>query len=180
MSNDLIIEVDENNKQIGLRSRGEFYEGKHIHRGVHLMLSNSKREIAIMKRSSNKRWYPNLYTFTVSGTVDNETNEECIKREIKEEIGLDIKPLELFTFRHKDSCDDAFATLYFASSDDDLTPDKDEISQVDWVSLVWLKEDIKNNPQKYTNTMLEGMKIYWDKYETNLPEVSQGQSLRVR
>ncbi len=169
MIDDLIIEVDENNNQIGLRSRREFYEGKHIHRGVHLMLFNSKNEIAIMKRSSNKRWYPNLYTFTVSGTVDNETNEKCIEREIKEEIGLDIKPIELFTFRHKDNYDDAFATLYFASSDKDLIPDKEEISQVDWVSLVWLKEDIKNNPVKYTNTMLEGMKVYWEKYGINLP-----------
>jgi isopentenyl-diphosphate Delta-isomerase len=166
---DMIIQVNEKNEVIGLTPREDFYGGRIIHRGVHLILFNSKGETAIMKRSANKRWYPNLYTFSVSGTVDNETNAECIEREIKEEIGLDIKPKELFTFRHKDEYDDAFATLYSAISDIELIPDKQEISKVDWVTLAWLKEDIINNPTKYTHTMLEGMKVYFDKYDIKLP-----------
>ena len=166
---DMIIQVNEENEVIGLTPREDFYEGKIIHRGVHLMLFNSKKEIAIMKRSSGKRWYPNLYTFSVSGTVDNETTQECIVRETKEEVGLELKPRELFTFRHSDKQDNAFATLFFAIDDSKTTLDKEEITQVDWVKLDWLKTDMENHPEKYTYTMLEGMKVYWDKYGTKLP-----------
>lgn len=147
MKQDLIIEVDENNNKKGLRPRDDFYGGKFIHRSSHLLLFNSNSELAIMKRSPNKRWYPNLYTFSVSGTVDNETNAECIKREIKEEIGLDIEPKELFTFRHQDNSDNAFATLFFAVSDNDITPDEKEISSVEWVKLDWLKENTELHPE---------------------------------
>lgn len=165
MEQDLIIEVDENNNEIGLRSRKDFYGGKYIHRGVHLMLFNSKDEVAIMKRSANKRWYPNLYTFSVSGTVDNETTDECIVREIKEEIGLDLSPKELFTFYHADNQDRAFATLYSVISDIQIKPDPQEISEVKWVKLDWLKNNMKNHPENYTHTINEGMRIYWERYK---------------
>jgi len=164
MKKELIIQVNERNEVIGLTPREDFYGGKLIHRLSHLLLSNSKNEVAIMKRSPNKRWYPNLYTFSVSGTVDNETTDECIKREIIEEIGIEISFKKLFTFRHFDDQDNAFATLYSATSDKELTPDPQEISQVDWVTLDWLKKDMEINPDKYTNPFLEGMKIYWEKY----------------
>lgn len=165
----MIIQVNEKNEVIGLAPREDFYGGKIIHRSSHLILFNSKNEVAIMKRSSNKRWYPNLYTFSVSGTVDNETNVECIKREIKEEIGLDIEFKELFTFRHQDNFDSAFATVFFATSDNNIIPEEQEISEVKWVTLDWLKENMITSPEKYTPPFLQGMKIYWQKYGVKLP-----------
>lgn len=169
MKNELIIEVDEQNNVIGLRSREDFYGGKHIHRSCQLMLFNSKNELAIMKRSPTKRWYPNLYTFSVSGTVDDETTAMCIEREIKEEVGLDIKPKELFTFYHSDSQNSAFETVYVATSDEKITPEEKEISIVEWVKLDLLKKDTENSPEKYTPPFLEGLKIYWQKYGVKLP-----------
>ncbi|HEV7702230.1 MAG TPA: NUDIX domain-containing protein [Candidatus Paceibacterota bacterium] len=166
---DLIIQVDENNNVIGLRPREDFYEGKFIHRSSHLLLFNSQSNLAIMKRSSSKRWYPNQFTFSVDGTVDDETTVECMKREIKEEIGLDLEFKELFTFRNKDNTNDEFATVFFEISDNKITPDEKEISEVKWVKLDWLKEDMANNSSKYTNAMLGGMKVYWEKYGTQLP-----------
>ncbi|HNW71701.1 MAG TPA: NUDIX domain-containing protein [Candidatus Paceibacterota bacterium] len=171
MKKELIIEVDEKNNVIGLRPREDFHREKHIHRSCHLMLFNSKNEVAIMKRSPNKRWYPNLYTFSVSGTVDNETTAMCIERETKEEVGLDIKPKELFTFYHSDTQDSAFATLYLAISDNKITPEEKEISLVKWVKLDWLKKDTKNNPEKYSYPLLEGLKVYWERYGTKLENV---------
>lgn len=75
------IEVDEKDNVIGFRPRDDFYTGKYIHRASHLILFNSKNEILIQKRASTKKWYPNLYTFSVSGTVADESYEDCIKKE---------------------------------------------------------------------------------------------------
>jgi isopentenyldiphosphate isomerase len=69
MASEMCLEVDKNNRVIGLRSIPDFQTGKYIHRSAHLLLFNSKGDVLIQKRSSNKRWYPNLYTYSVSGTV---------------------------------------------------------------------------------------------------------------
>ncbi len=165
----MIIQVDENNKVIGLRPREDFYSGKFIHRSSHLLLFNSKNELLITKRSLAKRWYPGLYTVSVSGTVANETNEECLRREIVEEIGIDIPFKELFTFRHFDDSNDEFVTLYSAISDQDVNFDEAETMGFSWVTLEFLKTDMIANPKKYTHPFLEGMKVYWEKYGIQLP-----------
>jgi isopentenyldiphosphate isomerase len=162
------IQVDENDKVIGLRPREDFYGGKIIHRASHLLLFNSKNELLIVKRSSNKRWYPGLYAFSVSGTVKNETYNECLQREMVEEIGIDVPFKKLFTFRHFDDSVNAFATLYSAISDQEINTEEREIADVSWVTLEWLKEDIVSNPKKYTHPFLQGMKIYWEKYGVKL------------
>lgn len=49
-----IIEVDENDNQMGLRPADDFYGGKYVHRTSHLILFNSKNEILLQLRSLEK------------------------------------------------------------------------------------------------------------------------------
>lgn len=167
---ELNIEVDENNKVLGLKPREEFYGGNIIHRSSYLLLFNSKSELLLIKRSDNKRWYPGLYTFTVSGTVADESYSECIRRETLEEIGLkDLSFHELFTFRHKDSQDNAFGTIFWTKSDELIKPDQHEISGVRWVVLAQLRDDMTNKPNNYAHPFHVRMANYWKQFGTNLP-----------
>ncbi len=84
------IEVDKNDNALGLRPRSDYYTGKYIHRACQLILFNSKNKILLQQRASTKRWYPNLFTFSVSGTVTHESYEACIQKEMQEEIGITI------------------------------------------------------------------------------------------
>lgn len=163
---EMIIQVDKYNKVIGLRPREDFYGGKIIHRSSQLLLLNANKQLLVAKRSINKRWYPGLYTYSVSGTVKKETNDECMKREIVEEIGIDIPFKKLYTFRHSDDSNDEFVTVYSATSDKEIITDKNEVSIVNWVTLKWLQKDMMLKPQKYSPAFLQGMNIYWDKYDT--------------
>jgi isopentenyl-diphosphate Delta-isomerase len=81
---EMIIEVDKNDNQVGLRPRNHFYNSKHIHRVSHLILFNSKNEILLQLRSPTKKLWPNLFTYSVDGTVVNESYEDCIQREMQE------------------------------------------------------------------------------------------------
>ena len=87
---ELISEVDKNDNFLRLRDREEFYSGEHIHRAAQLILLNPENKMLIQKRSSKKRWYPNRYTYSVSGTVADESYEACMMREMLEEIGISI------------------------------------------------------------------------------------------
>ena len=158
------IEVDENNKKIGLRPHRDFFTGKYIHRGAHLLLFNSKNEILIHKRTHTKKWYPNTYHFSASGTIGNETYEDCINREMREELGIQVPCNRLFIFKNFRKTDKAFHAVFTANSDDDIIPDKREMSEIKWISPDKLLDDINSNPNKYTPSFIKGMKIFFEKY----------------
>ncbi len=158
---ELNIEVDKNNKEIGLRPMKDFQTGKFIHRSAHLLLFNTEGNVLICKRSPNKRWYPNLYTYSVSGTVANETYEECIKKEMKEELGISIPVKLVFVYPYFDELDKSFHALFSGMSDKKLTPDKLEISELKWMKLDELKKDMKRNSKKYVPHVVFGLKKYF-------------------
>ena len=140
------IEVDKNDNQIGLRPRGDFYTGKFIHRASHLILFNSKNKILLQHRSSTKKWYPNLFTYFVSGTVANESYEDCIEKEMQEEIGISINVKRLFAYPFFDTYDKAWHCVFVGKTDNKIT-------QRDVLLAVGPEEDVI-----YCSVLLEGVK----------------------
>jgi len=164
---ELCIEVDKNNKKIGLRPLTDFYTGKFIHRSVHLLLFNSKDEMLIQKRSKNKKLYPHLYTYSVSGFVNNESYEDCIKHEMKEEIGISTPVKLLFIYKNFDKWDKSFHALFIGKikNDKKITPDKKEMSSIKWITLEELKKDILKKPNNYVPHVVFGLKKYFRKIQ---------------
>jgi len=158
------IEVDKYDNVIGLRPRDAFYTGKYIHRSAHLILFNSKDEILIQKRAADKKWYPDLYTYSVSGTVADESYEECIKKEMQEELGISIPAKFIFKYPFFDTFDKAFHALFAARSEKEVKPDSREMSEIKWIPAKELKRDIQKNPQKYTPPFVEGMRKYFSEF----------------
>ncbi|MBU0648462.1 NUDIX domain-containing protein [Patescibacteria group bacterium] len=164
----MIIQVDEEDNLIGLRAIKDFDKSDLIHRSVHLILMNSKGEMMLQKRAKGKRWYPGLYSYSVSGTVEDEAYFEAMDREMKEEIGLDLMFCRLFKYLHTDKkADNAWRVVYLAQSDEKVKPDKKEIDEVKWVKLKDLKKDLKNNPDAYTKPFAAGMNIFFKEYWKN-------------
>jgi isopentenyl-diphosphate delta-isomerase len=155
------IEVDENNIQIGLRPREDFKNGRYMHRSVHLILFNSKNEILLQRRSSAKT-YPFLFTYSVNGTVADETYEECIKREM--EIGISVGTKRLFTYPFLDKVDKSWHCVFVGKSDEMITPNEREIDKIEWIDADKLKDDIIINSKRYTPPFIEGMKIYFEEF----------------
>ena len=93
---EMISEVDKDDNFLGLREREEFYSGNYIHRASQLILLNPENKMLIQKRAPRKKWYPDRYTYSVSGTVGDESYEACIEREMLEEIGIPVPFRKLF------------------------------------------------------------------------------------
>ncbi len=159
-----IIEVDKNNRRIGLRPHADFYTGKYIGRGAHLLLFNSHNEILLQRRAPTKQWYPDLLTYSVSGTVADESYESCIRRETQEEIGIAVAPKKLFTYPFFGEDNKAWHCLFESKSDDEIVPDPKEVSDIIWISPEKLQRDIYDNPHKYTPPFVVGMKKYFAEY----------------
>ncbi len=137
--------VDENNVIIGRASREECHAKGLLHRGIFVLVINSNGKILLQKRSMNKDIRPGLWTTSVSGHVDSgETYEEAARREMREEIGIDTKVRELYTFvfkdKGKDYIDNEIDKIFVAKHDGPFKIDKEE---VDFVAFYKPKEIFK-------------------------------------
>lgn len=62
-----------------------------LHRGIGAILMNQNGHIFVHKRSSKKRIFPSLYDMFIGGvSASSETPEQTFRREISEEIGINI------------------------------------------------------------------------------------------
>jgi isopentenyl-diphosphate Delta-isomerase len=166
---ELISEVDKNDNFLGLREREEFYSGNHIHRAAQLILLNPENKMLIQKRSPQKRWYPDRYTYSVSGTVADESYEACMKREMLEEIGISVPFKKLFKipciFENKGAFHTVFSGRCSEKTASLIQPDPEEAAYVEWVELKELYETVKAEPDKYTPSLRAGIiKIFQEGY----------------
>ncbi len=63
---------------------------KFIHPGARIIVENEQGQILMIRRKDNGNW-----GLPAGGLEENETIQECIIREVKEETGLDILALQV-------------------------------------------------------------------------------------
>ncbi|WP_235283508.1 MULTISPECIES: Nudix hydrolase [unclassified Methanosarcina] len=166
---ELISEVDRNDNFLGLRPREDFYSGNHIHRASHLILLNTENKMLIQKRASQKKWYPNRYTYSVSGTVADESYEACIAREMLEEIGISVPFGKLFKipciFENKGAYHTVFSGRCSEETASLIRHDPEEAVSIEWVELEDLHRAVKIEPGKYTPSLRAGIiKVFEEGY----------------
>lgn len=159
----LDVYTEDNKNQIGKANRGVIHYYNLWHREVSCWIMNEKNEILLQRRSKEKKQQPNMLAIT-SGHVDlNETPDEAVIREIKEEIGIEdltIKDLKFInTFKAKNINNYHFKYVYLLKTNkklEELTMQKEEVSELLFVNLENLEEMIKK-----PNTELTFAKHYY-------------------
>lgn len=76
--------------------KSEAHQNGWFHATVHIWLFTSDKKILLQKRALSKKVYPGLWDISVAGHIAaGETILASAKREISEEIGLEIKEFDL-------------------------------------------------------------------------------------
>lgn len=114
----------------------EVPEGKYIN-VVLVYIQNSEGKFLIQKRSKRKN---GLYATTGGHPKSGESSIEGIITEVKEEIGLDIKPEDLtLYFGGRSETERVFWDDYYAKIDveniDDLKLQEEEVESVHWFTV---------------------------------------------
>jgi len=133
---ELFFVVDENDNILEYRTRYDCHHDKSlIHRLIGVAIFNDRGEILLQKRSIHKDLNPGKYGNAVGGHVTKgQTYEEAARREMKEELGIEIP----ITFKKKfisRGDEDTHMISFFEGEYNGLFfPDNDEIDKLEFVN----------------------------------------------
>ena len=147
---------EQGNKTGEVKARSEVHRDGDWHKSVHIWIVNDKDKILLQKRSPNKDSYPNMWDISSAGhlAAGDDSLSGAI-REIKEELGVEIKAsqLKLIGVRKKsDRCSATFINNEFndvyllrLSLDlDKITLQEEEVSEVKYIPINEFRQMIKN------------------------------------
>ena len=166
MTEEKVILVNENDEQIGLMPKLEAHEKAQLHRAFSIFILNSKNEVMLQQRASEKYHSPLLWTNTCcSHQREGETNIQAGNRRLQEEMGFSTELKELFHFIYKAPFDNGLTEheldhvmIGYYNENPQINPD--EVESWKWMSVENIKHDMASNPQQYTVWFL----IIFDKF----------------
>ncbi len=156
---DVLNEYGEYTNEIA--SRTKCHEEGLWHKAVVVFVINSKNQILLQQRSTNKKLWPNLWDITAGGHVlAGEFGYEAAIREAKEEIDLNISKEDLTFIGATTSIvtkgniiDKHYNEYYILKKDlniNDIKLQEEEVKDIKWFSKEDLKQRVANNFEDLT------------------------------
>lgn len=142
-------------------TRDECHQKGLWHRAVYAFIIDKKENVLLQKRSANKKMWPNMWDVTVGGHVNsNEFGRQALIREVKEELGIDIKDDEIKYLigstsisKKENIIDKHYNECYLITKEIDIEKidlQKEEVSEVKYFTKREILERINNNYEGLT------------------------------
>ncbi len=154
--NELVILVDENDKEIGTGEKMKTHKEGKLHRAFSIFIFNSKGEMLLQKRAKSKYHSGGLWSNACcSHPRPGEELEQAAHRRLKEEMGFDCDLQKAFHFVYKTNLDNdltehEFDHVFIGEYDEEVEINPNEAEDFKWVIIASLKEDVEKNPENYT------------------------------
>ncbi|THD30730.1 isopentenyl-diphosphate Delta-isomerase [uncultured Flavobacterium sp.] len=156
MTEEKVILVNERDEQIGLMPKLEAHEKAELHRAFSIFILNSKNEVMLQQRASQKYHSPLLWTNTCcSHQREGESNIQAGNRRLMEEMGFSTELKELFHFIYKAPFDNGLTEheldhVMVGYFDGEPVINPEEVEDWKWMDIDAIKEDMQVHPEKYT------------------------------
>ncbi|MBA9074537.1 isopentenyl-diphosphate delta-isomerase [Flavobacterium gossypii] len=156
MTEEKVILVNEQDEPIGLMPKLEAHEKAQLHRAFSIFILNSKNEVMLQQRASQKYHSPLLWTNTCcSHQREGETNIQAGNRRLFEEMGFSTELKELFHFIYKAPFDNGLTEheldhvmIGYFDGEPEINPE--EVESWKWMDIDAIKEDMQQHPDSYT------------------------------
>lgn len=153
---DLVILVDENDRETGTMEKMEAHMKGLLHRAFSVFIINSQGKLLLQKRASGKYHSPGLWTNTCcSHPRPGESVTDAAIRRMSEEMGITGSVKHTFSFTYRAEFDNGlveheFDHVLIGVIDDEPIPDTNEVDGFEYLDPDFISEDIETNPDKYT------------------------------
>ncbi|WP_417362067.1 isopentenyl-diphosphate Delta-isomerase [Galbibacter sp.] len=171
---ELVVLVDEDDRQIGLMEKIEAHEKAMLHRAFSVFVFNDKGETLLQQRAAHKYHSPGLWANTCcSHQRDGESNLEAGMRRLQEEMGFTTELEEVLSFIYHAPFDNGLTEheydhILVGKYNQDPNVNPDEVASWKWVSLKDIKADIAEHPSHYT----AWFKIIFEKFYVHIEQQS--------
>lgn len=151
-----VILVDENDVMVGTEEKLKAHLDGKLHRAFSIFVINSKNELLLQKRASEKYHSPGLWTNTCcSHPAPEETLNQSVHRRLKEEMGFDCKLSWSFSFIYKAEFENGLTEheydhVYIGNYDLEPDPNPLEVEDWKWMNMDQIRNDINENNHLYT------------------------------
>lgn len=152
-----VILVDSNDVELGTMEKMEAHRnGGTLHRAFSVFVFNTKGELLLQRRAHHKYHSGGLLTNTCcSHPRPGETVREAGNRRLREEMGMECKLVELFSFEYKAELDSGMTEweldhVLLGLSDVHPVINPEEVDEYLYMPLDEIDMDIKENPNNYT------------------------------
>lgn len=145
---DVLTEDGEKTGEVVIRSKRALKAGQY-HMVVHIWLVDSQNRLLIQQRSYNLAILPGKWAATGGSAVSGEDELTAAKRELLEELGIDVSLSELELFKKYKGKND-FVSVYIVRKNIslcDIKMQQAEVEAVKWVSTTELLQMI--NEKKF-------------------------------
>ncbi len=136
MESELVILVDNHDNEIGLIEKIEAHKKALLHRAISVFLFNSNGDWLLQRRALNKYRSGGLWTNTCcTHPLPNETNLEASSHRLRQEMGMQSKLHELFSFTYKEPLDN-YKYIHYKNLDKNIS-----INHYNY--MVWFKKIVE-------------------------------------
>lgn len=156
MPEEHVILVNKKDEPIGLMEKMEAHRKALLHRAFSVFIFNDKNELMLQQRAAEKYHSPLLWANTCcSHQREGESNLDAGKRRLQEEMGFVCNLKESFSFIYKAPFDNGLTEheldhVMIGHFNEAPTINPDEVESYKWMSLGAVQDDIKKNPEIYT------------------------------
>lgn len=166
--------VNSTDEPTGTMEKLEAHEKGLLHRAISVLIFNSNQEILLQRRALHKYHSPGLWTNTCcSHPYPNENARDAAMRRLKEEMNIETLLEFAFKFEYKAPFSNGLTEheldhVFIGHSNDTPHLNTDEAVAFKWISLMELKKDIQNSPEKYTVWFKIMINEYYSQIEAHL------------
>ena len=136
-SKELVVIVDEQNREIGAVARDIMRGQRLIHRASYILVSNRAGKLFVQMRTMSKDIYPGCWEIAAGGVVQaGESYEESARRELAEELGITAgKLVHLHDQYYEDDSNRVWGRIYACTDNGPFDLQEEEVAAGRFMTL---------------------------------------------
>lgn len=133
---EIIVIVDEHNREIGQCTRKAMRRDRLIHRASYVLVFDRRGDLFIQKRTMTKDVYPGYYDVAAGGVVlSGESYEESAERELFEELGIRAPLAWCFDHFHDDAENRVWGRVFTCIHNGPMVLQQDEVENGEFMPV---------------------------------------------
>jgi 8-oxo-dGTP pyrophosphatase MutT (NUDIX family) len=161
---EMVDVVDAEDRVVGQATRAEMRRRGLRHRAVYILVFNGAGQLFVHRRTATKDIYPSFYDVAAGGVLGaGESYDDGARRELGEELGVDVPLRRLFDLRFDDEQSPVNGVVYSCSSEGPFHLQASEIESGSFLDLAEVIELAQREP--FCPDGVEVLRLYLDRLE---------------